>query len=261
MNYLGRPTACMGVACGDLNNDGRRDLFVTNFEAEANCLYLQRLDGYFEDAIQGTGLFQPGIPYVGWGTQWLDAENDGDQDLAVANGHVADFGQPGEQYRMPLQLFRNRAGEMALQTPQQAGALFGVERLGRALAVLDWNQDGARDFVVGCIGSPAVLAENRSVVGGWLRVQLHGTRAARDASAAAAQLTIGERSLWQFVTAGDGYQCTNERVLHFGLGAESGPANLRIEWPAGGVQQLSAVPAGVTVQVVEGRDEVYVRPE
>ncbi|MFM7920527.1 MAG: FG-GAP repeat domain-containing protein, partial [Planctomycetaceae bacterium] len=139
VNYLGRPTACMGVACGDLNNDGRRDLFVTNFEAEANSLYLQRLDGYFEDAIQGTGLFQPGIPYVGWGTQWLDADNDGDPDLVVANGHVADFGQPGEQYRMPLQFFRNEQGELSVQTAEQCGVVFGVDRLGRALAVLDWN--------------------------------------------------------------------------------------------------------------------------
>ncbi len=261
VNYLGRPTACMGVACGDLNDDGRRDLFVTNFEAEANCLYLQRLDGYFEDAIQGTGLFQPGIPYVGWGTQWLDADNDGDQDVAVANGHVADFGQPGEQYRMPLQLFRNESGQLLLQSPQQSGEVFAVERLGRALAVLDWNQDGARDFVVGCIGSPAVLAENRSVVGGWVRVQLHGTRSARDASAAAARLTVGERSVWQFVSAGDGYQCTNERVLHFGLGVADQPSQLRIEWPAGGLQQLRGLPAGVTVQVVEGRDVVYVCPQ
>ncbi len=261
VNYLGRPTACMGVACGDLNNDGRRDLFVTNFEAEANCLYLQRLDGYFEDAIQGTGLFQPGIPYVGWGTQWLDADNDGDLDLAVANGHVADFGQPGEQYRMPLQLFRNAAGELSLQTAAEAGDVFAAERLGRALAVLDWNQDGARDFVVSCIGSPAVLAENRSAVGGWLRVQLHGTRSARDASAAAAQLTTGQRSVWQFVSAGDGYQCTNERTLHFGLGAQSGPSSLRIDWPGGAVQRLTGIPSDVTLQVVEGRDEVYVRPE
>ncbi|MFM7164613.1 MAG: FG-GAP-like repeat-containing protein [Planctomycetaceae bacterium] len=261
VNYLGRPTACMGVACGDLNNDGRRDLFVTNFEAEANSLYLQRLDGYFEDAIQGTGLFQPGIPYVGWGTQWLDADNDGDPDLVLANGHVADFGQPGEQYRMPLQFFRNEQGELSVQTAEQCGVVFGVDRLGRALAVLDWNQDGARDFVVGCIGSPAVLAENRSVAGGWLRVQLHGTRSARDASAAAAQLTTGERSVWQFVSAGDGYQCTNERTLHFGLGSETGVSSLRVEWPAGGVQQLQQLTSGVTVQVVEGRDEVYVRPE
>ena len=261
VNYLGRPTACMGVACGDLNNDGRRDLFVTNFEAEANCLYLQRLDGYFEDAIQGTGLFQPGIPYVGWGTQWLDADNDGDLDLAVANGHVADFGQPGEQYRMPLQLFRNEQGELTVQKAEQSGAIFGVERLGRSLAVLDWNQDGRRDFVVSCAGGPAVLAENLSEGGGWLRVQLHGTRSARDASAAAAQLTTGERSVWQFVSAGDGYQCTNERTLHFGLGAESGLSSLRIDWPTGGVQQLQGLPSGATVQVVEGRDAVYVRPE
>ena len=261
VNYLGRPTACMGVACGDLNDDGRRDLFVTNFEAEANCLYLQRLDGYFEDAIQGTGLFQPGIPYVGWGTQWLDADNDGDSDLVVANGHVADFGQPGEQYRMPLQLFRNQAGQLALQSPQQSGAVFAVERLGRALAVLDWNNDGARDFVVGCNGSAAVLAENSSAVGPWLQVQLHGVRSARDASAAALRLTVGERLKWQFVSAGDGYQCSNDRVVHFGLGAESTALRLRIEWPSGAVQQLQDLPSSVTVQLIEGRDTVYVRPE
>ena len=99
------------------------------------------------------------------------------------------------------------------------------------------------------------------MVGGWLGVRLHGTRAARDASAAAAQLTIGGRSVWQFVSAGDGYQCTNERTLHFGLGAQSGPSSLRIDWPGGAVQRLTGIPSDVTLQVVEGRDEVYVRPE
>lgn len=262
VNYLGKPTACMGVAAGDVNRDGRLDLFVTNFEREANCLYLQRDGGFFEDAIQGSGLFQAGIPYVGWGTQFLDADNDQDLDIAVANGHVAEFGEPGIEYRMPLQFFRNN-GETSFSelNPTQAGALFQVKRLGRSLATLDWNSDGALDFVVSSISSPAVLATNQTVTSShWLRLILHGTDSARDCSGTAVRASAGGIDQWAFVPAGDGYQSSNERCLHFGLGNQTVVDRLEIRWPSGRISQLNGIPADSTLHLIEGRQQVFPVP-
>ena len=140
---------------------GGTDLFVTNFEGEANNLYMQREGGFFEDAITGTGLMAPGIPYVGWGTQFIDADNDRELDLVVANGHVADFGVSGVQYQMPTQLFRNTGhGRFALLPPSQTGPLFDRQVLGRSIAIVDWNRDQKPDFVQSSIASPVTLATN-----------------------------------------------------------------------------------------------------
>lgn len=262
VNYLGKPTACMGVASGDVNRDGRLDLFVTNFEREANCLYLQRTAGFFEDAIQGSGLFQAGIPYVGWGTQFLDADNDCDLDITVANGHVAEFGEPEMEYLMPLQLFRNSGdSSFTLLKPSDAGELFTIKRLGRSLAVLDWNLDGAPDFLVSSIGSNAVLATNQSAgQNNWLRVILHGQDSPRDCSGSVIRATAGGLDQWAFVSAGDGYQCTNERCLHFGLGSHRQAEQLEIRWPSGKISMVSNVHSGTTVHILEGRSEFYTFP-
>ena len=262
VNYLGKPTACMGVASGDVNRDGRLDLFVTNFEREANCLYLQRITGFFEDAIQGSGLFQAGLPYVGWGTQFLDADNDCDLDIAVANGHVAEFGEPGMEYLMPLQFFRNSGDSSFAQLkPSDVGELFTIKRLGRSLAVLDWNLDGAQDFVVSSIGSQAVLATNQpSGQNNWLRVILHGKDSPRDCSGSVVRATAGGLDQWAFVSAGDGYQCTNERSLHFGLGSQRQAEQVEIRWPSGRTSVVSNVPSGTTVHVIEGRSGFYTAP-
>ncbi len=154
VNRDGQPTACMGVASGDPDQNGRTDLFVTNFEREANCLYMQNSAGFFRDRIAGSGLMAAGVPYVGWGTQFLDAENDSDWTLSLRMVHVADFGEPGVEYQMPSQLFLN-GGSMKydLAPPETCGELFAVRRLGRALAIADFNQDGRTDFVFSCIAS------------------------------------------------------------------------------------------------------------
>lgn len=253
-NKDGRTTACMGVASGDWNGDRLLDLFVTNYKGEANNLYVQDQSGCFTDAIAGTGLLAPGVPYVGWGAQFLDADNDGRLDLVVANGHVANFREAGVEYEMPTQFFRNR-GDATFEelTPEVVGPFFGQKMLGRSLATVDWNRDGRTDFILSSIGSPVALLTNQTeAAGNSLMIRLRATSTARDAIGAYVSVTTAAGEAVQQLTAGDGYQASNERVLRFGLGSQDRIEKVVVIWPGGRRQSFQDVPSNQRLDVVEG---------
>ncbi|HEX6987147.1 MAG TPA: VCBS repeat-containing protein, partial [Planctomycetaceae bacterium] len=141
----GLPMACMGIAADDADGNGLLDFFVTNFKDESNTLYLQDAPGLFVDATVPAGLKAPSVPFVGWGTQFLDADLDGEPDLVVVNGHVDDYRDEGGEYHMRPQFFRNTGGGRFVELFDEAGAYFGRKYLGRGLARLDWNRDGRPD--------------------------------------------------------------------------------------------------------------------
>ena len=254
VNMYGQPTACMGVAAADVNHDGMLDLFVTNFEGEANNLYLQKDHGIFEDAIYGSGLMAAGIPYVGWGTQFLDADNDGELDLVVANGHIADFHEPGVEYRMPLQFFRS-TGPVRFEQVQglDVGPLFERKIFGRSLAIFDWNRDGRMDFIVSCIDSPAIVATGLCPSPQhWLDVRLHARSTARDAIGTVVDVYVGSKISSRRLTAGDGYQASNQRTLHFGLGGADSVDRLVVRWPSGSISDFGRASTDATYHLIEG---------
>ncbi len=259
VNYLGRPTACMGIAHGDVNNDGLPDLFVTNFEGEANCLYLQTQPGFFTDSIQGSGLMEAGIPMVGWGTQFIDADNDCDLDLAVANGHVGDF-QDGGNYRMPLQFFQN-AGGTQFKQQMASDPAFQQRSLWRSLAATDWNADGRLDFVVSAVDSPAALITNTTTnSSNWIKLSLSGTLSPRDASGSIVEFETRTGSYWRFLSAGDGFQCTNERLIHFGFDTTNVVQKIRVHWPSGKTTDLAPPEANYKYVLREGETVLHPIP-
>lgn len=256
VNAAGLPTACMGVAAGDVNEDGLVDLFVTNFSGEANTLYVQQAHGLFSDLSGPAGLFTPGLPYVGWGTQFLDAENDGDLDLVVTNGHVANFALPGNEYLMRSQFLENLGHMDFVERPAgEVGPFFDRRLLGRALTTVDWNGDGRQDFVVTAIQSPAAVLTNvTEPAGNFLDVVLHGTRSARDAFGAEIELIADGKTIRRQQIAGSGYQCSNERVAHFGLGHRTSLDQVTVRWPSSMTTSISAPRINSTLHIVEGRE-------
>jgi tetratricopeptide (TPR) repeat protein len=261
LNQDGRPTAHMGVACGDANGDGLPDLFVTNYKNEASNLYLQTSDGLFEDAISGSGLLVPGYAFVKWGTQFLDAENGGQLDLVVANGHVGDFHIPGIECYMPTQFFKNDGrGRFNELKANSVGEYFDRKLLGRTLALCDWNRDGLTDIVAAPIASRAAVLTNRTrSAGNSLSIRLHAVSSARDAIGASVAVTHAAGHVHQQLTAGDGYQACNERILRFGVGEQTEVERVVIDWPNGTTQILERVPANTLWDVVEGKIAVQVR--
>lgn len=250
----GRRQACMGVAAGDADGDGRLDLFVTNYVDESNTLYRQVMGGLFADDSRPAGLTEPSLAMLGFGTQFLDADLDGREDLVVANGHVDDFTHKGYAYRMRPQFFRNVGGRFVEQPAEALGPFFAGEWLGRGLARLDWNGDGKDEFAVSHLDDPSVLLTNVTApTGASLSVRLVATRSARDGIGGTVEISVTGGRLVRQLTAGDGYAASNERKLVFGLGAADRAESVSVRWPSGKVETFADLAAGAEWLIVEGR--------
>lgn len=250
----GRAEGCMGIAVGDVNEDALLDLFVTNFYLETNTLYLQRPGRHFEDATEIAGLSAASRFMLGFGTQCLDADLDGCLDLIVANGHVDDLQDSGVPYAMRAQFFHNTGGGNFVERPSDGlGAYFERPVLGRGLARLDWNGDGLEDVAVTHLDAPAALLTNTTPdAGHYLALALRG-RLDRDATGATVTVQFGSRTLMRQLTAGDGYQACNQRLLLFGLASATSVEQLRVKWPSGREQVFSHLAADECYMLYEDR--------
>jgi tetratricopeptide (TPR) repeat protein len=262
-------TAAMGIAAADLDSSGTTDFFVTNFRDEPNTLYLQLAPGLFQDVSRTSGLDSPGLPYVGWGAQFLDADRDGDQDLVTVNGHIEDYRDTGGDFEMRPQLFRNQ-GQLQFEevTAEEAGPWLARKSLGRALATLDWNLDGRMDFVVGNINSPVALVENQSSpIGPSIELHLHAVSSDRDAWFTTVVLDNGQTQIREQLRAGSGYHASSQRALHLTPGTSPLENNtttgltLTVTWPSGNVVTLTNVPIDCRLHLTENRSDVCVVPK
>lgn len=255
LSNLGTALGCMGVAADDVDGNGLVDLFVTNYADESNTLYLQDTPGIFNDATGAAGLMASSFQYVGWGTQFLDADLDGNPDLVIANGHVDDYRERGGQYHMWPQFFRNLGRARFEQLPAaEVGDYFDHKYLGRGLVKLDWNLDGRMDFAVSNIGDPVSLVTNRSQnTGHFLNFRLHARNSPRDALGARLTLTAGDKRWTKQLTAGDGFQASNERLIQFGVAGVTQIDRIEIEWPSRSITSLSGVPVDATYEIVENQ--------
>jgi hypothetical protein len=209
----------------------------------------------FVDSTNPSGLKAASMAYVGWGTQFLDADRDSFVDLVLTNGHVDDYRDDGGEYHMRPQFFHQKQrGQFEELFEEKVGPFFGQKRLGRGLARLDWNQDGLMDVAISHIGDRAALLTNTTIGSGhFLNVRLIATTTARDAIGARVTVTTVEDSQWtRPLLAGDGYMASNERVLQFGLGSCTELKDVRIEWPSGAVSVLKSPAVDGTILFVEG---------
>jgi hypothetical protein len=261
----GKPRAGMGTEFADYNGDGRLDLMVTNHEFETHSLFRNDGGGIFTDVTVASGLSAPTLPYVGFGVAFLDADNSGELDLAIANGHVIDntaLFRPGSTHAQPKLLFRNGGNRRFVEIGRESGPGFPSPGVGRALIAGDIDNDGDVDLLAtNNGGSPDVLvnaggaAAGRSIV-----VRLIGTRGNRDALGARVTVAAGGRTQMREVKSGSGYLGQNDLRAHVGLGMASLIDELRIRWPSGDVETIRGVAAGQIVTVTEGRGITARRP-
>ena len=260
--------AGMGVAAKSSDAVGA-DLFVTNFSDQSNTLYRRTGTG-FVDATRAAGLYRPGFDTLGFGTQFLDLENDGDADLIVANGHLDDFTHRGIPFHMRPLLMGNDAtgsdgGERSRWSRpggDVSGPFFERPALGRAVARLDWDADGADECVVTHLGGPAVLLRNAGPRGPSVSLRLVGTAGDRDAAGARVTIDAGDTRRTAAVFAGDGYMASNERRLTVGSGAVPAgrPVAVAVRWPGGAAERFAGVTAGGRWVLIEGRGAALREP-
>ena len=247
--------ACMGVASGDVNRDGRLDLFVTNFANESNTLYLSQPDGSFADQTREAGLRDPSFALLGFGTQFLDADRDGLLDLIVLNGHIDDFFVEGQEFEMRPQLFQGTStGRFRERFASEAGEFFAKKRLGRGLALLDWNRDGLIDFIGSYLEGLPVLGTNRTKnPGNGFVLRCIGTVSSRDAVGLKAVVTTGNNERWTYqITAGDGYESSSERAIHVSLGEFDVAEQIELYWPSGRTSQFHNIASDHVWIAIEG---------
>lgn len=248
----GRAEACMGIACGDVDGDERLDLFVTNFFDETCTFYRNLGDLQFEDQTQSVGLSNAGRQLMGWGCQFLDADNDGWLDLAILNGHLHDMPQ------LP-QFYHNEGGHFADRTTT-AGTYFGQPRIGRSMATWDYNRDGKLDLVTSHQVEPASVLRNDSQTGKLLTVTLIGVNSVRDATGCIVTARVGDRRIVRAVSTQGGYlsACTN--LITIGVGERNTVDELKIEWPAGTSQLFRHLTAGQHFLIREGNETAIPLP-
>jgi hypothetical protein len=245
----------MGIAIDDYDGDGQIDLFISNFYNEYDVLYRQTEPGFFMDVSSEARLKQPTSAMLGFGTQFLDGDLDGWPDLVLANGNVEDYRSMGIPFRMRGQYFANLGNRRFEELPAtRLGNYFRTEQLGRAMARLDWNRDGRDDFAVSNLDTPAALVTNTSAATGhFLAVQLRGVQSNRDAIGARLEARVSGRTIVKQLTAGDGYQASNQRQILFGLADDQVVDELLIRWPAGQEQRFPQVRGDCEYLVIESR--------
>jgi tetratricopeptide (TPR) repeat protein len=258
-NRDGRPGASMGVAVGDADHDGRLELFVTGFFEETNTLYRMQGDNLFLDDTVSAGLAEPGRRMLGFGTQFIDGALRGQLDLIVTNGHINAYDVAGIPYEMPPQYFSNIGdGRFVESDAATLGRYFAGAYLGRSLARIDWNRDGREDVVISHLDAPAALLTNTTAhAGHYLALHLVGTHSSRDAIGATLTLTADGRTQYRQLTAGDGYQASNERIIIFGLADATIVDSLSVRWPSGAEQQFADLEADREYLCVEGSNRLH----
>ena len=244
-NSEGRATASMGIANGDYDSDGRADIFITNFSLEINSLFHNDGDGFYTMTTFETGLADPSFSQLGFGTQFLDADNDGMLELFVANGHVWDNVSeitPSLAYKQRCQIFgRTGTGEFR-DLSETAGAFFKRPMVARGVATGDYNNDGATDVLVtSCAGSPVLLRNDSQITSrknNWVKIQLVGTESNRDGIGAKVWIHTNQTTLFKEVTCGGSYASNSDHNLIFGIGTQETIQSIKVKWLSGHLQTI-----------------------
>jgi hypothetical protein len=258
LNENGRETASMGIAVGDFRNNGLLDLYNTVFSDDYNPLYRNDGGGNFSDVSYQTGIAEVTIPFLGWGTGFLDYDNDGWKDLFVANGHVypaVDKSDWGTTFAERPLLFHNVQHNKFELAPAREGT--GLARLltARGAAFGDLFNDGKISVVINQLGDiPALLRNVNPDHNHWVGFRLiGGPRSPRDAIGSVVYVTAGGIRQRGDVISGGSFASSNDFRVHFGLGSNSKIDSLEIHWPSGMIERLSVPAVDRIFTVMEGK--------
>jgi len=253
----GLAKAGMGVDAADVNGDGLPDFIVTNFNDQYDSLFFGSHSVPFEDRTVNSRLAEYSKSYVGWGTHFMDYDNDGNQDLVIVNGHinqVIEMTRSDVKYKEPPLLLRNNGKGVFQNMREQAGVAFNSNYSARGLAVGDFDNDGDLDVVFTCLNAtPVLLRNNVGQDHPWIGFELQGTKSNRDAIGAKITVSLANRKLVRWITGGGSYLASHDKRVIVGLGGDSGAtvAIVEIRWPSGTVQRLSNLRPNQYHDVVE----------
>ena len=252
-NEDGREQAGMGVSAADVSGSGLLDIFKTNFADDTHTFYRNRGKNDFEDDTIGAGL-AVNTKYLGWGTAFLDFDNDGWKDLIVANGHVypeVDEAHTAEHFKQPRLLYWNRGDGQFFDLSSQGGRGISTTHSSRGLAIGDLDNDGELEIVIVNMGEgPSLLKNVAPHTGNALMVR--ALTSGRDAIGARITLTAGGHKQIDEVRSGGSFISQSDFRVHFGLG-KAAAADISVRWPDGKSENFTGVAAGQIVTIEEGK--------
>lgn len=239
---MASPNGSMGLAVTDYDGDGKMDLFVTNYEDELFALYRNLGSATFQHVSRRTGLNRLGTLFVGFGCVAADLDADGDEDIAVANGHVVHHPRNAPVKQSRLLLLNQSAGRFERFDPEGQEAEFSRPAIGRGVVTGDLDRDGRLDLVFSNSNEPAELFYNRSqpasgAVQGLI-VRFRGVRSTRDAPGLRAELETSSGTQVRQLIGGGSYLSTSELAAIWYWTSDTQPRNLRVRWPSGAVSEL-----------------------
>jgi len=253
LNHSGFAEAGMGVDAADFDNDGDEDLFVTHLTGQTNTIYVNNGSGIFEDQTIQSGLGAPSTSFTGFGTAWLDFDNDGLKDILSVNGSVTAIGSlAGDPfpYHQTNQLFKNlgqaqfedvTANSGMTHSEVSRGALFG-----------DIDNDGDIDAIISNNNGPVrLLLNGRGNANHWIGLSIlesHG----RHALGALVRISQGKKHVFHRVTRNASYASAGDPRILSGLGSDPGPCNIKVIWPDGSLEYWSNIEANQWRQLQKG---------
>jgi len=253
----GKARAGMGVAVGDFENSGKSGVAITNFDNEMIGLYRATSGGVYDDVAIAAGVGGPSRGTLGFGCAFLDVDLDGMLDLVVANGHIDETvrnirGNVG--YAQAPHLFLNLGSGKFRDAANETGGGFATPKVGRGLAVADFDRDGDCDLLITTNNGPAYLFRNDQLAGNHgIRFALVGTKSNRDAIGATVRIFAGGQGQSRVLHSGGSYLSQSELPVTFGLGKRDKVERVVIDWPSGRTEEFKEVSAGQTYICTEGK--------
>lgn len=258
-NMNGDDMGSMGIGCGDYDNDGLLDFYVTAYQQQFPSLYRNFGDGMFEDVTLVTGAGAGTNHTVTWGNDFADFDNDGDRDIFLALGHLADNIEHWDKrssYLATNMLFQNIGNGRFTDVSDTAGDGLRVKLSSRAVGLDDLDNDGDVDAVVlNSRREPTVLRNDSPNQGHWLQIRLRGSTTNRDGVGARVKVVAGDLTLIDEVHSGRGYQSDYGKRLYFGLGDHTRVERVEIRWIGGASDTFRDIKADQYVTFVEGTSQ------
>ncbi len=248
--------AGMGVDAADYDRSGRPSLVITNFANQMLSLYHNEGNGLFVDNAPSSEVGRATLVTLGFGCFFFDYDNDGWQDIFVADGHIEDQVERVQKrvsFAEPPHLFRNLAGGKFKEVTAEMGGQFASPKVARGAAYADIDNDGYPDILETTNAGRAYLFHNSSGPNRSLRIKLVGTKSNRDGIGARVRVVSGKDDQTKTVHSGSSYLSQSELTLTFGLAAAAKADSVEVHWPSGQIDKLSNINAGQTVTIQEGK--------